>query len=70
MTNEVLNNDIRIWARINLYDDNGECIDQFYDEVQVEDLPEEMIESLVSGETIYVEIAPYANAIYFAETYR
>lgn len=59
-------NDMQICAVVRLHDENGDYGECFYDEIDIESLPDYVIEALVNGESVLVDIAPFADAIYFA----
>lgn len=56
---------VKICAVVRLYDKTGNYSETRYDNVSCEDIPEDIMKDLLSGEVICVKIARNVEAFYF-----
>ena len=52
---------------VRFYDEAGDYIEERYDDVWCDNLPEDIMEDLLSGEVICVEPLPDVEVFYFAK---
>ena len=60
-------NNVQIFAVVRFYKEDGDYSELRYDNVSCENLPEDDLEYLISGEVICVELTPNAKMFYFAK---
>lgn len=59
--------DIQICAVVRFYKEDGDYSELRYDNVSYENMPEDDLEYLISGEALCVDLTPNAKAFYFAK---
>ena len=56
---------VRICTVVRFYDETGDYSEKRYDNVSCEDVPEDIMEDLISGEVVCVKVLPDVEAFYF-----
>ena len=57
--------DVQICVVARIYNEDGSYSETRYDNVSCETMPEDILEDLVSGEVVCVDLMPHAEAFYF-----
>ena len=56
---------VRICTVVRFYNETGKYSEKRYDNVSCEDIPEDIMEDLASGEVVCVKITPNVEVFYF-----
>jgi len=56
---------VQICTVVRVYDETGDYSEKRYDNVSCEDVPEDIMEDLISGEVVCVKLLPNVEAFYF-----